>query len=155
MLAILLPPFVSGHFLAFFVSEHALCFSSDEFIECITEEKERLASQREAEKEKELAALRPHGYMDPILRNMSRFTTAEHFHEKVDTLFQRLDVDGDGMLEYSELSDGLKAMKFTPPVTLTAEEYEILRSVSSCHCSYFPIDPCVSMRVSWAEYMLT
>ena len=102
----------------------------DEFIECITEEKEAAAAKLAKDKELENAAVRVQGFMDPILQNLSRFTTQEDFFEKIDKLFAMLDKDGGGALDYLELRDGLKAMKFTPAVIITEEVY-IYRSMTS------------------------
>ena len=98
----------------------------DEFIECITEEKEHNAALKKAKDEQAFEAMRVYGYMDPILRNMCRFTTQEDFVEKIDKLFATLDKDGNGELDFSELRNGLKAMKFTPAVIIKEDEYEML-----------------------------
>ena len=50
----------------------------DEFIECITEEKEHNAALKKAKDEQAFESMRVYGYMDPILRNMCRFTTQVH-----------------------------------------------------------------------------
>ena len=49
---------------------------------------------------------------------MHRSTPQEDFVEKIDKLFATLDKDGSGELDFSELRNGLKAMKFTPAVII-------------------------------------
>ena len=78
-----------------------------------------------------------------ICIHMHRSTPQEDFVEKIDKLFATLDKDGSGELDFSELRNGLKAMKFTPAVIIKEDEYEMLshhrtlcnRCVCVCVCA--------------------
>lgn len=64
--------------------------------------------------------------MDPVLLNMSRFTTQEDLHQKIERLFVTLDKDSSGTLGFEELSSGLKELQFSTPVNVQEDDYDIL-----------------------------
>ena len=84
-----------------------------------------------------------------ICIHMHRSTPQEDFVEKIDKLFATLDKDGSGELDFSELRNGLKAMKFTPAVIIKEDEYEMLSHhrtlCNRCVCVCVCVAACVHM----------
>ena len=98
----------------------------DQFVESMHQEKEERHAAKSQQKEDEIAAVRVQGSMDPLLKSLCRFATAEDLHFKIDRLFQYLDKTGNGSLDHRELHHGLKAMMFSPPIILTEDDFDML-----------------------------
>jgi voltage-gated sodium channel len=98
----------------------------DEFIECISRQKEKQAAQLAKDKELALAAVRIKGSMDPLLMSLSQFTTQEDLLKKIETLFQTLDRDSSGSIGYHELQQSLKELDLSPPIIVHEDDYDVL-----------------------------
>ena len=102
----------------------------DEFIKFIGAEKEKEHAEAEAAEEK----LRIKGCLDPLTKTLVLFEDEQDLVEKIEDIFQYLDNDDSGGLNYRELCHGLKNMKLRNQISseriqgihFTYDDFEVL-----------------------------
>ena len=102
----------------------------DEFIKFIGFEKDREAAEREAELEK----MRVTGCLDPLTKTLVLFEDENDLISRIHAIYNRLDVDDSGGLNFEEFRTGLKYITLKDETTgaqidgvhLTHDDFEIL-----------------------------
>lgn len=91
----------------------------DEFIATVVREKEAAALRAEAENDKR----RIKGVLDPITSKLCAFEDADNLVERIDDLYERLDSDGSGGLNFDELKEGIKRLPGIGRIHMTADDF--------------------------------
>ncbi len=82
-------------------------------------------SEREDRAKTERIALqRIAGALDPLLAMLSNFSSPSHLSSQILLLFNLMDVDNSGQLDFSELQQGLERLPLHPKLTLSIEDWE-------------------------------
>jgi len=87
----------------------------DAFVANVEREKEKRQAAEEAEAQKR----RITGVLDPITSTLESYQDLPDLLEKCDTLFNRLDDDGSGGLQYQEFKDGIRRLPGTGRILMT------------------------------------
>jgi len=67
-----------------------------------------------------------HLSLDPMISTLLSASSATELSEMIRCSFDKLDCDRSGALSYAELRDGLKKMRYTPPIKLTEDEWDTI-----------------------------
>jgi len=78
---------------------------------------------KEAERQQRNAAS---SSIDPLLGKLAAFRTEEELESKIQILYRILDVDESQGLSYTELSEGLKKLNFSPGIHLSREDFDVI-----------------------------
>jgi hypothetical protein len=80
----------------------------DKFITTMADEKEEAA--RLEKEEEESHESKPSGPFDPLMRQLLTYTSPEDLDRKLREITDKIDIDGDDHLTYSELNRGLRSL---------------------------------------------
>eukprot|EP00293_Proteomonas_sulcata_P007851 CAMPEP_0184297236 /NCGR_PEP_ID=MMETSP1049-20130417/8166_1 /TAXON_ID=77928 /ORGANISM="Proteomonas sulcata, Strain CCMP704" /LENGTH=477 /DNA_ID=CAMNT_0026606871 /DNA_START=30 /DNA_END=1464 /DNA_ORIENTATION=+ len=64
--------------------------------------------------------------LDPLLEQLSTFDTTQDLTERIKVVYSILDADHGGTLDFTELNEGLRRLKFEPPIALSPEDYDLV-----------------------------
>ena len=95
---------------------------SDEFITSIAEEKEQLA--RDARRLRDQRRCR--GVLDPVTSSLCDFQDVGDLCAKIDQLYERLDVDSNGGLDFDELQQGVRRLPGGAKVHITRDDFDVI-----------------------------
>ena len=94
----------------------------DEFISTV-------ASEKAADKAIAMEAAKAAGQarehlLDPVIKSLVAFTTEHDLHEKIDEIYERLDLEESGAVDLMDINEGLKKMDYGKPLRpMTEEEF--------------------------------
>ena len=94
----------------------------DEFIVSVVREKE----QAEREAEKENAKMRITGFLDTITCQLKTFDSRENLMQRIDKIYQKLDDDDSGGLNFAEFKAGIKSLPGIPRMHMTEADFNDL-----------------------------
>ena len=94
----------------------------DEFIVSVAREKE----QAEREAEKENAKMRITGFLDTITCQLKTFDSRENLMQRIDKIYQKLDDDDSGGLNFAEFKAGIKSLPGIPSMHMTEADFNDL-----------------------------
>ena len=95
---------------------------SDEFITSIAEEKEQLA--RDARRLRDQRRCR--GVLDPVTSSLCDFQDVGDLCAKIDQLYERLDVDSNGGLDFDELQQGIRRLPGGAKAHITRDDFDVI-----------------------------
>jgi hypothetical protein len=95
---------------------------ASEFIANVQREKDEAVEAAEKENEKR----RITGVLDPITSTLVDFQDADDLVRKMDAMWDRLDADGSGGLNYSEFKHGIRNLPGTGRIHMTMDDFDIV-----------------------------
>ena len=94
----------------------------DEFITSMREEEEELAAE-----ERQLRELgRYRGVLDPVTASLCVFEDKSHLCNQIDQLYERLDLDGNGGVDFEELQKGMGRLPGGAKVHITRDDFDVI-----------------------------
>ena len=94
----------------------------DEFITSMREEEEELAAE-----ERQLRELgRYRGVLDPVTASLCVFEDKSHLCHQIDQLYERLDLDGNGGVDFEELQKGMGRLPGGFKVHITRDDFDVI-----------------------------
>ena len=94
----------------------------DEFITSMREEEEELAAE-----ERQLRELgRYRGVLDPVTASLCAFEDKSHLCNQIDKLYERLDLDGNGGVDFEELQKGMGRLPGGAKVHITRDDFDVI-----------------------------
>ena len=94
----------------------------DEFIATVAREKE----MAKIAQEREMAKKRITGVLDAITRQLTEFEDSDNLIERIDQIYERLDQDGSGGLDFGEFKDGIRRLPGISRIHMTEDDFEII-----------------------------
>ncbi|KAJ1484977.1 hypothetical protein T484DRAFT_1795114, partial [Baffinella frigidus] len=65
------------------------------------------------------------GVWDPLLASLANFSSGSHLESQIKLVYELLDVDSNGSIDFAEMSDGLSSIRsLKPPILLSLEDFE-------------------------------
>jgi len=64
--------------------------------------------------------------LDPLLADLAGFDTSEELTQRIQALYDTLDEDGSCSLDFNELNIGLRRLKYSPPIHLSPEDFDMV-----------------------------
>ena len=94
----------------------------DEFITSMRQEEEERAAE-----ERRLRDLgRYRGVLDPVTASLTDFEDKSHLCTKIDQLYERLDVDSSGGLDFDEMQQGIRRLPGGAKVHITRDDFDVI-----------------------------
>mmetsp|Transcript_59682 Transcript_59682/g.122454 ORF Transcript_59682/g.122454 Transcript_59682/m.122454 type:complete len:990 (-) Transcript_59682:163-3132(-) len=122
------------HFVAFFFLSYVIIANViliniviavllDEFVTAVQNEK--LQEEKAAAEYRELHA-KHRTALDPLLESLSHYDTTEELSQRIEVLYDTLDGDDSGSLDFNELNLGLRRLKYNPPIHLSTDDFNMV-----------------------------